>query len=404
MNISRLWSSKKGNGNDSNRPCSGTYKHGNQHLIELHQVEKIYQNAAGGYKALNGIDLCIDRGELVGIIGRSGSGKSTLINMITGIDRPTSGNVFVGDTAVHQLSENQMARWRGRNLGIVFQFFQLLPNLSVIDNVMLPMDFCSSYPLRERRRRALDLLEMVDMTTHAYKLPSALSGGQQQRVAIARSLANDPAVIIADEPTGNLDSKTADSMFSLFKNLASSGKTVVMVTHDSSLAQRVQRTIIIADGEVVNEYVARALPSLTPALMLEVSRRADKIDFAPGQTILQRDTASDRFYIITQGAAEVVLKRRTGTEVIADRMCPGQFFGEISLFNNSRTMATVRAVPEAPLEALALNREVFKNLLDEFAGLPRSDAKLGSFSDCIQSIGRRKVGSHDRCELEEGFS
>ena len=234
---------------------------GNGHLIELHQVVKVYENAAGGFRALNGVDLAIDRGEFVGIIGRSGSGKSTLMNMITGIDRPTSGDVLVGDTAVHRLSENQMARWRGRNLGIVFQFFQLLPTLSVLENVTLPMDFCRTLPLRERRTHALALLEMVDMAEHAYKLPAALSGGQQQRVAIARSLANDPPLIIADEPTGNLDSKTADTVFGLFERLTAEGKTVVMVTHDTGLAQRIRRTVLIADGEIIDGATAMGAES-----------------------------------------------------------------------------------------------------------------------------------------------
>jgi len=240
---------KQNGGNGSNNAPGGN---GDGHLIELRQVVKVYENAAGGFRALNGVDLAIDRGEFVGIIGRSGSGKSTLMNMITGIDRPSSGEVLVGDTAVHQLSENQMARWRGRNLGIVFQFFQLLPTLSVLENVTLPMDFCRTFPLRERRTRALALLDMVDMAHHAYKLPSALSGGQQQRVAIARALANDPPLLIADEPTGNLDSKTADAVFALFETLTAQGKTVVMVTHDTGLAQRIPRTVLIADGEMIN--------------------------------------------------------------------------------------------------------------------------------------------------------
>src|SRR5690242_7288885 len=174
-------------------------------MIDLRSVDKYYQSAAGDYHALKSIDLCICAGEFVSIIGKSGSGKSTLLNMITGIDRPTSGEVFVNSQAVHELNENGMARWRGKNLGIVFQFFQLLPTISVIENIMLPMDFCRTYPMREREKRALDLLEMVELRDHAYKLPTALSGGQQQRVAIARALANDPPVVIADEPTGNLD-------------------------------------------------------------------------------------------------------------------------------------------------------------------------------------------------------
>ncbi len=225
---------------------------GNGHgcLIQVRQVVKVYENAAGGFRALNGVDLDIDRGEFVGIIGRSGSGKSTLMNMITGIDRPSSGKVLVGDTALHELSENEMARWRGRNLGIVFQFFQLLPTLSVLENVTLPMDFSRAVPARQRRKRALELLDMVDLADQAGKLPSALSGGQQQRVAIARALANDPPLIVADEPTGNLDSKTADDVFGLFGRLTAEGKTVVMVTHDPALAKRIPRTILIADGEI----------------------------------------------------------------------------------------------------------------------------------------------------------
>lgn len=340
---------------------SGSIQNGSEHLIDLRQVVKRYHSAAGEFTALNSIDLSIDRGEFVGVIGKSGSGKSTLINMVAGIDRPTSGEVLIGETAVHRLSENQMARWRGRNLGIVFQFFQLLPTLSVIENIMLPMDFCNTYPLRERTKRAMGLLDLVEMGGHAYKLPSALSGGQQQRVAIARALANDPPILIADEPTGNLDSKTANSVYQLFERLASEGKTIVMVTHDSSLAQRVSRTVIIADGEVVNEFVARALPSLTPQLMLEAARQATPVTYAPGATIIQQGTPGDRFYIITKGVAQVTLNG----DVVAAHMTPGQYFGEISLFRNSRTVATVSAVADAPVEVLALDRETFTRLLNE---------------------------------------
>ncbi len=345
-------------GNGSNGNGCGT-------LIELHQVQKTFQSAAGKYQALKGIDLQIGRGEFVGIIGRSGSGKSTLINMITGIDRPTSGEVFVGSTAVHNLNENQMARWRGRNLGIVFQFFQLLPNLSVMDNIRLPMDLCRTFPGGERRSRAMKLLELVEMSEHAHKLPSALSGGQQQRVAIARALANDPPVIIADEPTGNLDSKTADAVFNLFERLTSEGKTIVMVTHDSSLARRVARTVLIADGEVVNEYVAQALPTLSPTLMLEVSRKAEKVHIVAGETIIRKDTPAELFYIVTEGMAEVTLRRPNGTDVVVERMGPGQYFGEISLFTSKRTVASVGAIPDAPLQALAVDRPMFQKLLGE---------------------------------------
>ncbi len=224
--------------------------------IRMNGISKAYKTGAGEVTVLKEVDLAVEQGDFVGIIGKSGSGKSTLINMLTGIDRPTTGEVWVGDTPVHTLSEGQMAVWRGKSLGIVFQFFQLLPMLSLVENVMLPMDFCNTFPMRERKERAMHLLEMVEMAEHADKLPSAISGGQQQRVAIARALANDPPVIVADEPTGNLDSRTAESVFGMFEQMVSQGKTLMMVTHDSSLARRVKRTVLIADGEIVNEPVA----------------------------------------------------------------------------------------------------------------------------------------------------
>src|SRR5260370_40840530 len=191
-----------------------------QSIIDLRSVYKSFPSAAGSYTALKGINITARVGEFVAIIGKSGSGKSTLLNMITGIDRPTSGEVFVDGVGVHALDEAKLARWRGRRLGIVFQFFQLLPTLSLVENVMLPMDFCGTYPPRERPERAMTLLAQVGMHTHAHKLPSAISGGQQQRVAIARALANDPPLLVADEPTGNLDSKMAESIFTLFGTLA----------------------------------------------------------------------------------------------------------------------------------------------------------------------------------------
>lgn len=241
-------------GNGSKQTAGDSlYRHGNQHLIELRGVVKEYETAAGPFVALRRIDLNVDKREFVAVIGKSGSGKSTLINMITGIDKPTHGEVLVGNAAVHTLNENQIAEWRGRNVGVVFQFFQLLPTLTVAENVMLPMDFCDLYPGRQRRERALHLLDQVEMIDQADKLPTAISGGQQQRVAIARALANDPQIIVADEPTGNLDSKTADAVFQLFATLIDEGKTILMVTHDEDLAHRVTRTVVIADGMIVRD-------------------------------------------------------------------------------------------------------------------------------------------------------
>lgn len=259
--------------NAENASTVTAYHHGNDHLIELRQVVKTYYNAAGGFTALNNVSVSIDTGEFVAIIGKSGSGKSTLINMITGIDRPTSGDVLVGDTAVHLLNEGQIATWRGRTIGVVFQFFQLLPVLTVLENVILPMHLCHLYTTSERRERAMHLLDQMDMVDHANKLPAALSGGQQQRVAIARSLANDPPIIVADEPTGNLDSKTADSIFDLFTDLVQGGKTIVMVTHDQDLAQRVTRAIVVADGEIVDDTKTQAsITDDAASSALEVAR------------------------------------------------------------------------------------------------------------------------------------
>lgn len=222
-------------------------------IIHLHSVHKVYQGAAMSHVALQRIDLAIWPREFVTIVGKSGSGKSTLINLMTGIDHPSSGTVIVNGAPLHTMSEDALARWRGANLGIVFQFFQLLPTLTVLENVLLPMDFLPDYNPAAACLRAKELLEMVQMNEHAHKLPTALSGGQQQRVAIARALANDPPVLIADEPTGNLDSKTAAQVFRPFEALAQDGKTIVMVTHDNELASRAQRTITIADGTVVTE-------------------------------------------------------------------------------------------------------------------------------------------------------
>jgi putative ABC transport system ATP-binding protein len=255
--------------NGSNGASKRHYQNGNEHLIELRKVVKTYESEAGSFTALKDVDLQIDSGEFVAVIGKSGSGKSTLINMITGIDRPTLGEVLVGDTIVHRLSEGKLAEWRGRNVGVIFQFFQLLPTLSVIENVMLPMDFCHMYSMRERQERAMYLLAQVGVAEHAHKLPSAVSGGEQQRVAIARAVANDPPILAADEPTGNLDSKTAESVFRLFERLVDEGKTILMVTHDHDLAKRATRIVILSDGEIVGDDMATA--SAAPNVGIEIA-------------------------------------------------------------------------------------------------------------------------------------
>lgn len=338
---------------------------GNHSIIELRNVVKNYKTAVGDFPALKDVDLHIQAGEFVSIIGKSGSGKSTLLNMITGIDRPTNGEVFVNDTAVHELNENRMARWRGKNLGIVFQFFQLLPTISIVENIMLPMDFCRTYPMREREGRAMELLELVELADHAYKLPTALSGGQQQRVAIARALANDPPIVIADEPTGNLDSKTADSVFQLFKDLVEKGKTIIVVTHDSGLAKRTNRTALIADGEIVNEYVVKAMPTLPQELLLHATRIARKQTYEAGTMILSEGANADSFYIVTKGTVEVILPRENQSDVVALQLGPGKIIGEMGFFHERKRRASVRAAEYNPVEVLCLSYDQLDELLSQ---------------------------------------
>jgi len=232
-------------------------------MINLHDITKAYRTEAGLFWALKGIDLQVYPGEFVAVVGKSGSGKSTLINVFTGIDHPTDGEAIVAGTQIRHLDEGRMAEWRGRTMGIIFQFFQLLPTLTLVENVMLPMDLSQVIALDERFHRAMDLLEQVGIADVAHKFPAAVSGGHQQRAAIARALANDPPILVADEPTGNLDSKAADAIFHLFESLVVQGKTILMVTHDDELAGRVQRKLVLADGLIVDERIQKpAMPIL----------------------------------------------------------------------------------------------------------------------------------------------
>jgi ABC-type lipoprotein export system ATPase subunit len=333
-------------------------------MIELRRVVKTFTNAAGSFEALRGIDLRLMPGEFASIVGRSGSGKSTLLNMITGIDFPTSGQVLVGGVDILHLSESQRALWRGRNVGIVFQFFQLLPTLTLLENVMLPMDYVGAYAFDERPQRAMALLERVGLAEHAHKLPASVSIGQQQSAAIARALATDPPLIVADEPTGNLDSRSAAVIIELFEGLAALGRTVAMVTHDPSLTQRTRRTIVISDGQLVNETVARAFPRLGHSHMLQATRLLERQSFQPGATILRQGEAVGSLFLIERGCVEVVLVGRRRGDLTIARLYPNHFFGEIELLRGGKSIASIRATTDGPVDLLTLHPEAFRQLLD----------------------------------------
>ena len=332
-------------------------------MIRLHTVVKTYKNAAGEFKVLKGLDLTIRRGEFVAIVGKSGSGKSTLLNMITGIDHPTGGQVVVNGTDIYSITESQRSLWRGKNLGIVFQFFQLLPMLTLLENVMLPMDYVDLHDFEQRPAHAMELLEMVGLQEQADKLPLAVSTGQQQMTAIARALATDAPLIVADEPTGNLDSKTANHMIDVFDELVRRGKTIVMVTHDPSLTSRTSRTIIIADGELIDETVVRALPLLRHRHMLEITRKAERMTVQPGETILDCGQPVDNLYMIARGSVNVMLADGKRGKLLA-HLKAGELFGEIELLRGGKAIACVRAGTH-PVDLLKFPRQDFLHIIEE---------------------------------------
>jgi putative ABC transport system ATP-binding protein len=343
--------------------CSG------EPLIAMEQIVKTFSNAAGQFTALKEVTACFYPGEFVSVVGKSGSGKSTLVNMITGIDHPTSGTVRIGGTFVHNLSENDMSIWRGRNLGIVFQFFQLLPTLTLLENVILPMYLAGLYKPAERERRAYELLNLVGLGGLEDKLPAAVSGGQQQSAAIARALANDPPILIADEPTGNLDSRTADEVFAIFSNLIDQGKTILMVTHDISLAKRTTRTLLISDGEIINPWVAGAFSQLNHSQMLWLSHHLRPHVFAPGAVIAGPGAPLHGLLLITQGEVEIVANGHPGSEQVVARLGADTYLSSLEMKDDGLQHTLVRSVNAEPLEVYSLD-------LNSFQGWLASDPKL----------------------------
>jgi ABC-type lipoprotein export system ATPase subunit len=358
--------------------------------IVLRDVTKTYVNAAGEFPALKGINLQMSYGQFVSLVGKSGCGKSTLLNMITGIDHPTSGEVIVGGKNIYEMSESQRALWRGRNVGIVFQFFQLLPTLTLLENTMLPMDYCDVYRTNERPERAMELLAMVGLEEQAHKLPAAVSSGQQQSAAIARALATDPPIIVADEPTGNLDSRSADAILRLFAEMARQGKTILLVTHDPSFTRTTDQTVILSDGEIVDDLVARALPLLTHPQMLQATRQAAKRLYDPGSVILQQGQQVDHFFMVASGEVEIVLNSSGCPEISLACLGEGQFFGEVELLHSDSSIACVRAAATGPVELSLIPKDGFHQLL---RGAPSTQEMVNKVAEMRLEENRAQGGS-----------
>ncbi len=360
-----------------------------QPAIVLRDVDKVYENAAGKFVALKNINMQLNYGQFISIVGKSGCGKSTLLNMITGIDHPTAGEVIVGNERIYRMSESQRALWRGRHMGVVFQFFQLLPTLTLLENTMLPMDYCKVYPFHERPARAMELLKLVGLEAQAHKLPASVSSGEQQGAAIARALATDPAIILADEPTGNLDSRSAQIILELFETLAAQGKTILIVTHDPSITRRTDQTIILSDGEIIDQTVARALPYLSHQQMLAATKQARKQAFGPRTTILRQGDPVKHFYMIVDGGVEIVVNTAQENEMSLACLGPGQFFGEVELTQGGSSIASARAANQGAEVAL-LPKELFFKLIDGSA-LTRSTLREVAVSRRAENLNRRKT-------------
>lgn len=270
-------------------------------------------------------------------------------------------------------------------MGVVFQFFQLLPTLTLLENTMLPMDYCKVYPFNERSDRAMELLKMVGLEEQAYQLPAAVSSGQQQSAAIARALATDPSLILADEPTGNLDSRSAENVLNIFENLAAQGKTVLIVTHDPSITQRTDQTIILSDGEIIDQTVARALPYLSHPEMLAATQQAQKKQFAPKATILKQGESVEHLFMIVTGAVEIVINNQLSDEMSLACLGPGQFFGEVELTQGGESIASVRAAARGA-EVAMLPKSTFYELVD---GSPLTRS-------AIQDLASTRLAEHNR--------
>jgi ABC-type lipoprotein export system ATPase subunit len=357
--------------------------------IVLRDIDKVYENAAGKFVALKSVNMQLNYGQFISIVGKSGCGKSTLLNMITGIDHPTAGEVIVGNEHIYEMNKSDRALWRGKHMGVVFQFFQLLPTLSLLENTMLPMDYCKVYPFNERPDRAMELLKMVGLEEQAHQLPTSVSSGQQQSAAIARALATDPDIILADEPTGNLDSRSAENVLNIFEQLATQGKTILIVTHDPSITRRTDQTVILSDGEIIDQAVALALPFLSHPDMLAATHQAEKQKFAPKDAILRQGESVEHFFMIVDGEVDIVVNNEQSYEMRLACLGQGQFFGEVELTQGGRSIASVRAAKRGAEVAL-LPRDTFFKLI-EGSPVTRNALQDVATTRLAENISKRKT-------------
>ncbi len=351
-----------------------------QPLIQLQGITKTYVNAAGSFTALKDINLDFYQGEFVGVIGKSGSGKSTLVNMITGIDRPTEGNVLVEGVDIHKMKESRQARWRGLNLGVVFQFFQLLPMLTLLENVLLPMDFCNQYAESERLSRAMELLAMMGLADEANALPGAVSGGQQQSAAIARALANDPPIIVADEPTGNLDARTADSVYDKFQSLADTGRTIIMITHDPEIETRLSRTVLISDGEVINPLVARTFHWMPHPVLRACSDALVRRTYAEDQPLGIDSDLADSLVILESGRLKEIRNSEKGLYV-SRIMQPGDFFAGNKVIGPAAQKPAAVITEKIPVQVAVIPNQTFLRAANNYPELQQQLKNSLSMND-----------------------
>jgi putative ABC transport system ATP-binding protein len=356
--------------------------------INFAGIVRGFDTPAGRLTALKGVSLETGSGEFVALVGKSGSGKSVLVRLLGGLDRPTSGRVEVNGVNLNGLTDAALTRWRRGNVGVLLQDHPLFPSLSALDNVRLPMDLAGAVPSAERAEQARERLALVGMLNQAASHPGDLSVGQRRRVALAQALANDPPVLLADEPTQDLDTVRASAVFGLFRQLAAAGKSIVMATRDYDLAMQADRTVLISDGLIVNQYVAEAFPQLDPLQLSAAAERLKPQRYAAGQVVIRQGERADRFYIVVSGRAVVFLERPEEAPVILNTLQPGEYFGEIGVLRGGKRTASVRASLESGLDVLSLGRDALLQVLER--------------SEATQAQIERSIGDRTRFFINPG--